>query len=94
MIGALMYMNPSFDPNKALEKLITKPQQLICEALLDQHVLAGVGNKIKNEALFRRQVHPESLVGEIPKKDLQKLIQGLCGTQPRIPAMEKRRSGG
>lgn len=67
-------MSSSFNAMKALEKLQSKPLQLVCEALLDQHVLAGVGNKIKNESLFRRQVHPESLVGEIPKKVLQKLI--------------------
>lgn len=68
-------MNPTFDPKKALKKLQNKPRLIICEALLDQNILAGVGNKIKNEVLFRQQIHPESLVGEIPKKELQKLIQ-------------------
>jgi len=68
-------MQASFDPDKALPKLISKPQRLICEALLDQSILAGVGNGIKNEALFRSSVHPESLVGEIPKTKLKKLIE-------------------
>lgn len=67
-------MNKKFDKKKALDKLLTKPNQLICEALLDQHTLAGVGNKIKNEVLFRRRVHPESTVGQIPKTELKKLI--------------------
>lgn len=67
-------MHVNFDRNKALEKLYSKPKQLICEALLDQGILAGVGNKIKNEVLFRRQVHPESLVGQIPETELKKLI--------------------
>jgi endonuclease VIII len=67
-------MNPSFDRQKALDKLLSKPKQLICEALLDQNVLAGVGNKLKNDVLFRKQVHPESVVGEIPQKVLQGLI--------------------
>lgn len=67
-------LNDSFDTNKALQKLLGKPKQLICEALLDQHILAGVGNKIKNEVLFRRQIHPQSLVGDIPEKNLKALI--------------------
>jgi endonuclease-8 len=67
-------MNPAFEPGKALEKLQNKPRELICEALLDQHILAGVGNKIKNEVLFRTYVHPESPVGEIPDDILRKLV--------------------
>lgn len=65
----------SFDAEKALLKLQNKPNQLICEALLDQHIFAGVGNKIKNEVLFRRRIHPESIVGEIPENEQKRLIQ-------------------
>ena len=68
-------LNPSFDQQKAARRLEGKPKQLICEALLDQDILAGVGNKIKNEVLFRRQVHPESVVGDIPAKELLKLVE-------------------
>jgi endonuclease-8 len=67
-------MNPAFEPGVAVEKLQNKPKELVCEALLDQHILAGVGNKIKNEVLFRRHVHPESLVGEIPADVLGNLV--------------------
>lgn len=67
-------MNPLFDKVKALEKLTAKPDQLICDALLDQHILAGVGNKIKNEVLFRKRVHPQNTVGQIPEKKLKELI--------------------
>ncbi|HEX8461803.1 MAG TPA: endonuclease [Segetibacter sp.] len=67
-------MNSCFNPNEALHKLQNKPKQLICEALLDQQIFAGVGNKIKNEVLFRTRIHPESIVGEIPVDELQKLV--------------------
>ncbi|HEX8356606.1 MAG TPA: endonuclease [Segetibacter sp.] len=68
-------LNPVFNRANALEKLRNKPRQLICEALLDQHIVAGVGNKIKNEVLFRKHVHPESVVGEIDENVLKKLIE-------------------
>ncbi|GAB3528775.1 endonuclease [Pontibacter brevis] len=67
-------MHPTFDSRKALKKLAGKPKLLISEALLDQGILAGVGNIIKNEALFRRRIHPASQVGEIPEKELLNLI--------------------
>jgi endonuclease-8 len=67
-------LSPSFRRDKALQKLQNKPAELICEGLLDQHILAGVGNKIKNEVLFRRRVHPESIVGEIPEPQLKGLV--------------------
>lgn len=68
-------MNPAFSSDQALGKLYQKPGRLICDALLDQSILAGVGNGIKNEALFRRRVHPESVVGEIPEPVLRGLIE-------------------
>jgi endonuclease-8 len=68
-------MNPAFNATNALQKLKSKPNQIACEALLDQNILAGVGNKIKNEALYRQQVHPESVVGEIPDAVLKKLVK-------------------
>ncbi|WP_026462551.1 hypothetical protein [Adhaeribacter aquaticus] len=67
-------MQKSFNPEKALEKLYKEPKKLICEALLDQAILAGVGNGIKNEVLYQRQIHPESQVGEIPPEEVRKLI--------------------
>ncbi|RNI30478.1 endonuclease [Rufibacter latericius] len=68
-------MNESFDPEKALEKLQRQPTQLICDAILDQSILAGVGNGIKNEVLFRTRLHPESQVDHIPEPILKSLIQ-------------------
>jgi hypothetical protein len=34
-------MHPSFDPDAAVAKLAARPERLICEGLLDQHILAG-----------------------------------------------------
>jgi len=67
-------MNDNWNAAKAKEKLKAQPATLVCDALLDQHVFAGVGNIIKNEVLFRIRVHPESLVGSLPEKQLNELI--------------------
>ncbi|MGQ2981953.1 DNA-formamidopyrimidine glycosylase family protein [Flavobacterium sp.] len=67
-------MNESWNAKKAKTKLKEMPNTMICDALLDQDVFAGVGNIIKNEALFRARVHPRSEVGKIPAKKLAELI--------------------
>ena len=40
-------MNPDWDSKQALKKLRAKPETLVCDALLDQNIFAGVGNIIK-----------------------------------------------
>lgn len=68
-------MNETWDPKKARNKLKKQPGTLVCDALLDQTVFAGVGNIIKNEVLFRIKVHPESTVGKLPAPKLTALIK-------------------
>lgn len=68
-------MNETWSPPKAKKKLKQQPETLVCDALLDQHIFAGVGNIIKNEVCFRIYVHPESKVGALPTKQLNVLIK-------------------
>jgi endonuclease-8 len=67
-------MSDDWDDKKARRKLQQQPVTLVCDALLDQHIFAGVGNIIKNEVLFRIRVHPESQVGALPPKQLKALV--------------------
>ena len=67
-------MNDNWDTGKAKLKLIRQPCTLVCDAMLDQQIFAGVGNIIKNEVLFRIRVHPESEVGALPTQQLEELI--------------------
>jgi len=56
-------MNDLWDAKKAELKLKKAADSLlICDALLEQEIFAGVGNIIKNEVLYRVSVHPDSLV--------------------------------
>ncbi|HEY0677045.1 MAG TPA: DNA-formamidopyrimidine glycosylase family protein [Chitinophagaceae bacterium] len=68
-------MNDKWDPGKAKKKLKENPEMLVCDALLDQDIFAGSGNIIKNEVLFRIQVHPASQVGKLPVKQLNRLVK-------------------
>jgi endonuclease-8 len=68
-------MSDDWDAAKAKRKLKKLPDMLVCDALLDQNIFAGVGNIIKNEVLFRIFVHPESKIGKLPTKQLNALIK-------------------
>lgn len=68
-------LNKDWDEKKAKKKLKLVPDKLVCDALLDQNIFAGVGNIIKNEVLFRIKVHPESAVGKLPARKLTTLIK-------------------
>lgn len=68
-------MSEMWDPALALKRLRSKPNTLVCDALLDQDIFAGVGNIIKNEVLFRIRVHPLSNVGALPARKLRELVK-------------------
>jgi endonuclease-8 len=68
-------MSERWDAAAARKKLRAMPDALICDALLDQDVLAGVGNIIKNEVLFRTRVHPLTHVGALPAAKLRQLVE-------------------
>lgn len=67
-------MSDSWNPDAAKAKLREKPDMLVCDALLDQHIFSGSGNIIKNEVLFRIGVHPESRIGKLPDEKLDALV--------------------
>lgn len=67
-------MTKAWDPKAARRKLKKEPGTLVADALLDQQIFSGVGNIIKNEVLFRIEVHPESTIGALPPRKLTQMI--------------------
>ena len=67
-------LSPAWDPAAARRKLKAHPDMLVCDALLDQSIFAGVGNIIKNEVLFRIRLHPMSRIGFVPARKLTQMI--------------------
>ncbi|XP_008120693.1 endonuclease 8-like 2 isoform X2 [Anolis carolinensis] len=65
-------LSPEFDRGKALEALC-KPTP-VCYTLLNQTYFSGLGNRIKNEALYLARIHPLSLGSQLPSCDLESLL--------------------
>ena len=59
-------LGSSWDLGRAAANLTADPDRPIGLALLDQRVVAGLGNVYRNELCFLRGVHPTRSVGEVP----------------------------
>jgi endonuclease-8 len=63
-----------FDTAKVLENLRARSQSEIAEALLNQRVLAGLGNVYKSEVLFMCGINPFERVEHISDADLNSVV--------------------
>jgi endonuclease-8 len=73
-------LTDTFSSTLALEHLRARPEAEIAEALLDQRVMAGVGNVYKSEILFLEGVNPWTPVASLDDATLTRLI----GTAQRL----------
>ena len=68
-------LSDEWDATAARRRLRKHSDALICDALLDQELFAGVGNIMKNEILFRTRVHPASRVAALPPAKLRAIVE-------------------
>lgn len=67
-------LSQHFDKSYVKELLKQMRDKTIDDVLMDQQVFTGVGNKIRNEALYRAAIHPISIIKKIPAAKINKLI--------------------
>jgi endonuclease-8 len=76
-----------WDADEALRRMLAEPSRPVGLALLDQRVIAGLGNVYRNELCFLRGVLPTRPVGEVPEPrklvDLAKRL--LYANRERTP---------
>lgn len=70
-------LEDAFTVDKFIEQLITRKNSPIKAVLLDQKVLAGVGNIYADESLWLAKIHPATNVAKIPRTRLVILHQSL-----------------
>ena len=82
---------PVLDSAEILRRLRSQPEQAIGSALLDQELLAGIGNVYKSELLFMTRVSPFQPLSEIDDATLLRLVE-LARTWMRRNVGERRRT--
>lgn len=63
----------------ALKATLARTERPIKGALLDQSVVAGVGNIYADESLFRARIHPEHRASALPPSRVDKLRIAITG---------------
>ncbi len=67
----------TFTSTDFIARLMRRAKSGIKAVLLDQTVVAGIGNIYADESLWAAKIHPETRVQDIPKTKLQKLYSEL-----------------
>jgi endonuclease-8 len=67
-------LSHDFDEARALELLRSRPDVEIGVALLNQTLVAGLGNVFKSEVCFASRVHPFRLTGSLSEGELRGLM--------------------
>lgn len=70
-------LRSAFDAQRARAALAG--ERIVSDVLLDQDVFGGVGNILKNEALFRARVHPVRLGSELDERERRALFENAVG---------------
>jgi len=70
-------LEDDFAVNDFVARLMTRKNSSIKAVLLDQTVLAGVGNIYADESLYAAKIHPEKGVGQISRTKLVALYSNL-----------------
>jgi formamidopyrimidine-DNA glycosylase len=69
----------SFKPEDFVERIRRRPNSSIKPVVLDQSILAGVGNIYADESLWGAKIHPLSRVKDIKDAELEELHKCLQG---------------
>jgi endonuclease VIII len=64
-------LDRDFDPDAIVRSLRSVQDHAVGEALLDQRLVAGIGNIFKSEACFAAQLNPWQAVGELTEQQLR-----------------------
>ncbi|HET8566826.1 MAG TPA: DNA-formamidopyrimidine glycosylase family protein [Solirubrobacterales bacterium] len=68
-----------FDTDAGVAALRADPTRMLGDALLDQHLVAGIGNIFKSEACFAARVDPWRPVGDLSDEELQRVLAAARG---------------
>jgi formamidopyrimidine-DNA glycosylase len=73
-------VDPAFTRDVLAARLARRAGSRIKPTLLDQSVVAGLGNIYVDESLWQAQIHPERLVGSLREAELRRLYEGIRAT--------------
>jgi endonuclease VIII len=89
-------LGPDWDPDEAVRRLLADPDRPVGEALLDQRIMAGLGNLYRTELCFLLGITPWVRVGDLadPAATVQlahRLLDANKETSDQVTTGDRRR---
>jgi len=72
-------LTDEFDLEAAAAAFRAEPERTLGDALLDQHLVAGIGNIFKSEACFAARVDPWRRIGDLDEEELRAVLDVARG---------------
>jgi endonuclease-8 len=72
-------LGKEFDRDEAIRRIVTSAARPIAMTLLDQRIVAGIGNVYKSEVLFLCGVHPDVPSSAVPLPILERMMDTARG---------------
>jgi len=72
-------LNDDFDSGKAIANLRSVPEMEIAVALMQQRLIAGLGNVFKSEVCFAAGVNPFRPTGSVTDQEMERLMSAATG---------------
>lgn len=70
-------LDKNFSLKDMRERLLIRKNWKIKQALLDQGLIAGIGNIYSDEMLWSSDIHPLSIVSKVPAEKMKKLYKAM-----------------
>ena len=70
-------LDKNFNLKNFKERLLKKKNGKIKTVLMDQSIIAGIGNIYSDEILWRAGIHPERKIGKIKKNEFEKIFKAM-----------------
>jgi len=80
-------LSPDFDRQEAWQRLRRDLHRAVGDAVLDQRIVAGIGNIFKSEGLFLAGIDPQTTIGSLAPERIERLWRHL------IPLMQRNARG-
>ena len=92
-------LDPAFDRGEAHTRVRACADEAVADVLLNQRVIAGIGNVFKSEILFMARVDPFARVAVLSDEAIDRVldvaVKGYCGrTSPDSATRWRRRADG
>jgi endonuclease-8 len=81
---------PDFDAGRIAQSLAAVPDRGLGDALLDQHLVAGIGNIFKSEACFAARVDPWRAIADLGDDELRAVLDAARSQMQAAVAGERQ----